>query len=57
MALAVFLEMTAAVAGAVEKSRSVRTVKIQFRSVRLVRRNAVPFFAAGTLNLALNSWM
>ena len=49
--------MTAAVAGAVEKSRSVRTVKIQFRSVRLVRRNAVPFFAAGTLNLALNSWM
>jgi len=38
-------------------TRSVCTVKIQFRSVRLVRRNAVPFSAAGTLNLLLNSPM
>src|SRR6266481_1570699 len=38
-------------------TRSVCTVKIQFRSLRLVRRNAVPFSAAGTLNWALNSPM
>src|SRR5664280_2612122 len=31
-------------------TRSVCTVTIQFRSLRLVRRNAVPFSAAGTLN-------
>ena len=36
-------------------TRSVCTVKIQFRSLRLVRRNAVPFSSAATLNLALNS--
>src|SRR4029077_12786911 len=38
-------------------TRSVCTVKIQFRSLPLVRRNAVPFSAAGTLNWALNSPM
>ena len=38
-------------------TRSVCTVKIQFRSLRLVRRNAVPFSAAGALNLPLNSPM
>jgi len=31
-------------------TRSVCTVKIQFRSVRLVRRKAVPFSCDGTLN-------
>ena len=38
-------------------TRSVCIVKIQFRSLRLVRRNAVPFSSAATLNFALNSPM
>jgi hypothetical protein len=36
-------------------TRSVCTVKIQFRSLRLVRRNAVPFSSAATRNFSLNS--
>ncbi len=36
-------------------TRSVCMVKIQFRSVRLVRRNAVHFSGAGTWNIRLNS--
>ena len=38
-------------------TRSVCTVNTQSRSVRPVRRNAVPFSAAATANLSLNSAM